>query len=345
ADVAIDARLSGTTSRFIAPVLALGSARYRLDGGEPLRRRPMATGFDALRRLGADVVELGEPGHLPVQIGGGAVRGGEVRLTAAVSSQFASGLLQIGPCLAGGLTVRLDGPVVSRPYLDLTVAVMSSFGAVVDRPDPRTFVARPGGYRGTSYAVEPDASAASYFFAAAAITGGRVRIDGLGSGSLQGDLRFVDLLARMGAEVTRGTDHTEVRGTGTLRGITADMRDLSDTAQTLAAVAVFAEGPTEVTGIGFIRGKETDRLGAVVAELHRCGVAAEETADGFRIDPGTPHPAVIETYHDHRMAMSFALLGLRAPGIEIADPGCVGKTFPDYFAVLDQLRGASIGEH
>jgi 3-phosphoshikimate 1-carboxyvinyltransferase len=217
---------------------------------------------------------------------------------------------------------------------------MRAFGAEVD-PDParpNTYAVPATGYRPTDYRIEPDASAASYFFAAAAIVGGRVRIEGLGAGSLQGDVAFVDVLEQMGAEVERGTDVIEVRGTGRLQGVTVDMGDLSDTAQTLAAVAVFADGPTEVTGIGFIRGKETDRIAAVVTELRRCGIVATETEDGFRIEPGPPQPAVIQTYDDHRMAMSFSLLGLRAEGIQIADPACVAKTFPGYWDTLDQLR-------
>jgi 3-phosphoshikimate 1-carboxyvinyltransferase len=200
----------------------------------------------------------------------------------------------------------------------------------------------PTGYRPCDYRVEPDASAASYFFAAAAILGGRVRVDGLGRSSLQGDLAFVDVLGQMGAEVERGSHHTEVRGTGALRGVIADFSQISDTAQTLAAVAVFADTPTEVTGIGFIRRKETDRLHAVVTELRRCGIDATETDDGFRIVPGDPEPAVIRTYDDHRMAMSFALLGLRAPGIAIAEPSCVAKTFPGYWDALDRLRTTTV---
>jgi len=335
---ALDARLSGTTSRFIAPMLALGDGPYRLDGGRPLRARPMAPGLRALVELGATVVEESEPGHLPVSIGGGAVNGGEIRLPADLSSQFASGLLLVAPCLERGLVVRLDGDVVSRSYLDMTVAVMEQFGARVEQPDPRTFVVAPGGYEATDVHIEPDASAASYFFAAAVIAGGRVRIDGLGLSSLQGDLAFVDVLGDMGATVELGSDYTEVTSARTLHGITVDMGDLSDTAQTLAAVAVFADGPTEVTGIGFIRRKETDRIAAVVTELRRCGIDATETDDGFRIVPGPLRAATIETYDDHRMAMSFALLGLRAPGICIADPGCVAKTFPTYWDALDGLR-------
>jgi 3-phosphoshikimate 1-carboxyvinyltransferase len=233
--------------------------------------------------------------------------------------------------------VRLDGEVVSRPYLDMTVGVMAAFGVVVDQPDDRSYVVAPGPYRATTYAIEPDASAASYFFAAPVIAGGRVRVVGLTAAALQGDVAFVDVLEQMGAVVERGDDHIEVRSSGSLRGVEADLTHFSDTAQTLATTAVFADGPTTVTGIGFIRRKETDRVAAVVAELARCGIVATEDPDGWTIHPGRPAPATIRTYDDHRMAMSFALLGLRAPGIEIADPGCVAKTFPTFWDVFASL--------
>lgn len=354
--LALDARLSGTTSRFVLPVLTLGPGPYRLDGGEPLRARPMGPLLDALRVLGAELVEHGEPGHLPVTVTATGGLGGApddpagtdvvVRLPGDVSSQFVSGLLLAAPCRPGRLTLELTTDPVSVPYLDMTVDVMATFGATVERPDPRTFVvdgighghgARTG-YAARSYDVEPDASAASYLFAAAAVTDGRVLVPGLGTASRQGDVAFVDVLERMGAHVERHADAIEVRGTGTLRGVEADFTDISDTAQTLAAVAVFADGPTRITGIGFIRRKETDRIAAMVTELGRCGIRAEEEADGIVVHPGAPQPAVVQTYDDHRMAMSFALLGLRAPGIAIADPGCVAKTFPDYFDVLESLR-------
>jgi 3-phosphoshikimate 1-carboxyvinyltransferase len=190
----------------------------------------------------------------------------------------------------------------------------------------------------TEYAIEPDASAASYFFAAAAICGGRVTVDGLGDGSLQGDLAFVEVLESMGATVLHSAHSTTVEGDGTLAGIEVDLRDLSDTVPTLAVVAAFASSPTTIRGVGFIRGKESDRIAAVVTELRRCGIEAQEQQDGLRIVPGTLHGARIETYDDHRIAMAFALIGLRVPGIEIADPGCVAKTFPRYFEALDSLR-------
>ena len=339
AGVEVDARLSGTTSRFLLPVLGLAPGPVRLDGGAPLRRRPMGESIDALRALGATVEEPEGRGHLPVVVSGGPVPGGAVAVRGDASSQFLSGLLLSAPPMADGLEVSVEGPLVSLPYVAMTVAVMRAFGATVHvGGDDRAFAVAGTGYRAADFDVEPDASAASYVLAAAAICGGRVRVAGLGRGALQGDVAFADVLARMGAEVTRTDDAIEVRGTGVLHGVEVDMADISDTAQTFAAVAVFAEGPSEARGIGFIRRKETDRIAAVVTELRRCGIGAEETDDGFRIEPGTPGPAVIETYDDHRMAMSFALLGLRVPGIEIADPGCVAKTFPDYFEVLESMR-------
>jgi 3-phosphoshikimate 1-carboxyvinyltransferase len=339
-ELTIDARLSGTTSRFLLPALAIGPGPATLDGAPPLRLRPMADGVDAVRALGVEVVELGEVGRLPVVVRGGARNSSAVRVRGDVSSQFLSGLLLAGPCLPGGLRVSIEGSLVSRPYVVLTIAVMEAFGAQVTERPGDSFEIAATGYTGTHLDIEPDASAASYFLAAAAITGGRVRIEGLGSASTQGDVRFADVLEAMGATVIREPQAIEVRGTGVLRGVDLDLGEISDTAQTLAAVAVFADAPTTVRGIGFIRAKETDRIAAVVAELRRCGIHAEEFDDGFVIHPGSPQPAVVQTYDDHRMAMSFALIGLRAPGIEIADPGCVAKTFPNYFATLESLRGS-----
>jgi 3-phosphoshikimate 1-carboxyvinyltransferase len=318
----------------------------------------MADGIAALRSLGASVVEEGEPGHLPVVVGGRPRPAASASATAApateltvagdASSQFLSGLLLVAPALAGGLRLAVTGELVSRPYVDMTVAVLQAFGAEVaveigatpaGASSPPTWTVAGTGYRATRYRIEPDASAASYFFAAAAVCGGRVTIEGLGTGSLQGDLGFVDVLARMGCRVEQTPSSTTVTGTGELAGVDVDMRELSDTAPTLAVVAAFARTPTRLRGIGFIRRKESDRIGDVVRELRRCGIVADEEPDGLVVHPGAPQPARVATYDDHRMAMSFALLGLRAPGIEIADPGVVAKTFPGYWEVLDGLRG------
>jgi 3-phosphoshikimate 1-carboxyvinyltransferase len=224
----------------------------------------------------------------------------------------------------------------------MTVAVMAAFGATAAWLPGHGAAAggltvKPGDYRATDYAIEPDASAASYFLGAAAIAGGRVTVRGLGTGSLQGDVAFADILERMGATVDRSVDQLTVSTAGPLHGVDVDMADISDTAQTLAAVAVFAETPTRVRGIGFIRGKETDRIAAVVTELRRAGIDATEDEDGFTVNPGVPAPTRFATYDDHRMAMSLSLLGLRVPGIEISNPACVAKTYPAYFTDLAAL--------
>jgi 3-phosphoshikimate 1-carboxyvinyltransferase len=337
----LDARMSGTTSRFIAPVAALGRSTVVLDGAPQLRARPMGELFDALRTLGAGIEPLGEPDRLPVQIDAHGLEGGTLSVRGDVSSQFLSALLLSAPEMARGLDVEVVTDLVSVPYVELTLRVMQSFQARSEWTDARHIHVDGAGYRSPgTYEVEPDASAASYFFAAAALCGGSVTVEGLGTDSLQGDVAFVDALERMGAHVERHTDRITVTGSGVLHGIEIDMADISDTAQTLAVLAPFADSPTRVTGIGFIRRKETDRIAAVVTELARLGVDATEEPDGFLIRPGAPRPGVVRTYEDHRMAMSFALIGLRAPGIAIADPRCVAKTFPGYWTALERLRTA-----
>jgi 3-phosphoshikimate 1-carboxyvinyltransferase len=237
-----------------------------------------------------------------------------------------------------GLDARLTTEAVSRPYLDMTAAVMRSFGADVSDDDGAAWTVGGGYTSPGSYVIEPDASAASYFLAAAAITGGRVRIEGLGRNSMQGDVAFADVLRQMGATVDVGPDHIEIEG-GDLNGIEVDLRHISDTAPTLAVVAAFASGPTTITDIGFVKGKESDRIGAPVRELRRCGVDAEEVEGGLVVRPSDrPTAATFDTYDDHRMAMAFALIGLAVPGVAIRNPGCVAKTFPGYFDALEQLR-------
>lgn len=333
----LDVRLAATAARFLAPVLALGRGRYRLDGSEPLRRRPMGPLVAALRQLGVSVTDEADPGHLPIVVDASGLAGGRVELPGDVSSQFVSGLLLAGPYAADGIEISVTTDLVSAPYLDVTAATMRAFGVEVERNEAH-FRVEAGRYTATTFPVEPDATAASYFFAAAAITGGRVRVRGLGSDAVQGDLAFVRLLERMGAHLEQGPDWTEVRGPSVLRGIDVDMSDVSDTVPTLAVVAAFADGPSRLGGIGFIRGKETDRIAAVVRELRRCGVRAEEEPDGIVVWPGPIGPARVQTYDDHRMAMAFALLGLKIEGIEIADPEVVAKTYPGFFTDLERLR-------
>ncbi len=329
----VDVRMSGTTSRFVIPMLALGPGPYRVDGHPALRDRPFEDLTVALRELGATI----DSDSLPMEITGRGLKGGKVSVPGSVSSQFLSGLLLSAPYMRGGLVVEVTGSLVSKPYIDLTIATMAQFGVAVKNHEYVRFEVSPGEYSASRVPIEPDASAASYFFAAAAITGGRVRVNGLGTNTVQGDLAFVDILEEMGAEVVRGADYTEVAGTGSLQGVKVDMANVSDTAQTLAIVATFASSPTVIDGIGFIRRKETDRIGAVVTELTLLGISATENDDGMTIYPGVPQPGMVQTYDDHRMAMSFALLGLKHPGITIENPNCVAKTFPNFFETLEML--------
>ena len=322
-----------------------------------LRERPFGDLVDALRRLGA-AVELPKGGSLPVgnddrDVGRpvlrpslplrvtGPIRGPEATVAAGRSSQFLSGLMLAAPLMPGGLAVRLEGEPVSRPYLEMTAAVMRAFGATVTM-GPGAVTVHGGGYRSPGcFRVEPDASSACYFWAAAAITGGTVRTEGVGTGSIQGDARFASVLESMGAAVAAEPSATTVTG-GPIRGVEADLGDMSDSAPTLAVVAAMAEGPTTVRGVGFIRSKESDRIAAAVTELRRCGVEAREFPDGFEVVPGRPPVgALIRTYDDHRLAMAFSVLGLAVPGIRIENPGCVDKTFPGFHRVLETLRGGS----
>ena len=330
---------SGTTARFLAPMTALGEGVYELDGDEAMRVRPIEPLLDAMNALGARAASLRGNGCLPIRIDGGGFEGGTARMPGSISSQFFSALLMVGPALRRGIVLEVEGELVSKPYLEITAQAMTAFGATLMHDQFRRFEVAPGAYVGTSYEVEPDASAASYFFAAAAVTGGRVVVSGLGSRSLQGDLGFVRLLERMGCRVRQSETETEVVGPAKLAGIEADMASLSDTAQTLAAIAPFASSPTRITKIGFIRKKETNRIAAVVTELRKLGIRAEEESDGLIVHPGTPRPGSVETYDDHRMAMSFSVLGLAAHGIDILNPACVSKTFPEYFRELEKLTG------
>jgi 3-phosphoshikimate 1-carboxyvinyltransferase len=330
---------SGTTARFITPLAALGYGVFEIDGNEAMRQRPIQPLLDAIASLGGNATSLRANGCPPIRVEGHGLEGGRARMLGAMSSQYFSALLLVGPSTRKGVTLEVEGDLVSKPYIEVTAQAMKAFGARVEREQFRRFDVARGSYLATAYVVEPDASAASYFFAAAAVTGGHVVVPGLGSNSLQGDLDFVRVLERMGCRVRQSEFETEVVGPQKLNGIEVDMSNLSDTAQTLAAIAPFATSATRVTGIGFIRRKETNRIGAVVRELSKLGVRAEEQSDGFVVYPGTPTSGRVETYDDHRMAMSFAVLALAAQDIEILNPDCVGKTFPNFFRVLEQLRG------
>ncbi|GGN54332.1 3-phosphoshikimate 1-carboxyvinyltransferase [Streptomyces albiflavescens] len=321
-------RDGATTARFLPTLAAAGHGTYRFDASAQMRRRPLLPLTRALRDLGVDLRHEEAEGHHPLRVAAAGVEGGAVTLDAGQSSQYLTALLLLGPLTRKGLRITVTD-LVSAPYVEITLAMMRAFGADV-RVEGDVFAVAPGGYRATTYAVEPDASTASYFFAAAALTGREVTVPGLGEGALQGDLRFVDVLRRMGAHVEIAPDRTTVRGTGELRGLTVDMRDISDTMPTLAALAPFATGPVRIEDVGNTRVKECDRLEACAENLRRLGVRVRTGPDWIEIHPGTPSPAEIKTYGDHRIVMSFAVTSLHTPGIGFDDPGCVRKTFPDF---------------
>jgi 3-phosphoshikimate 1-carboxyvinyltransferase len=305
-----------------------------------MRQRPIEPLLEGLRQLGVDARAQFDNGCPPVVVNASGLPGGRARVRGDISSQYLSALLLAGPYAERGIELEIEGELVSAPYLAMTAAIMADFGVEVEIEDERRFRIRPGQrYRGRDYAVEPDASNASYFFAAAAVTGGRVRVPHLRRSSRQGDLGLLAVLEAMGCTVVWYDDAVEVRGPHRLGGVEADFTRMGDVATTLAAIAPFADGPVTIRGIAQTHFEESDRPAAAATELRRMGIRVEESWDSLTIHPGVPQPATIETYGDHRMAMSFAVTGLAAPGITIADPGCVAKTFPDYFAVLRNTLG------
>lgn len=329
---------AGTAMRFLTAALCLGRGRYRLDGTARMRERPIQDLIDGLRALGADIRCEHDGGCPPVMINADGLAGGAAHIRGSRSSQFLSALLHVAPYARRDVTITITGELIAQPYVDMTLRVMEHFGVAAERDGYRAFHVHAGQtYGARRYRIEPDASSAHYFLAAAALTGGRVRIDGLDRDSLQGDVRFADLLADMGAAVRWEQGGIEVTGPTRLQGIEADMNAFSDTAPTMAALAPFASGPVHIYNIAHVRLQESDRIAAVTTELRRLGVRVDEHPDGFTIHPSAITPATIETYDDHRIAMSFALTGLRAPGIRIVNPGCVSKTFPEYFDVLRGL--------
>ncbi|MFW6170841.1 MAG: 3-phosphoshikimate 1-carboxyvinyltransferase [Planctomycetota bacterium] len=330
---------SGTTMRFLTAMLAVCPGRFRLHGVARMHQRPIQDLLDALNALGADTRSENNTGCPPVIIREPRSSGGTATVRGDMSSQFLSGLLLAVPYSQRPVTLHVEGPLVSKPYVSMTLGVMRSFGVSVREHDLSRFqIDAPRVYNARRYTIEPDATAASYFWAAAAITGGRVTVRGLGPNALQGDVHFCDCLEQMGCEVTREAEQITVTGKP-LRGISVDMNAMSDTAQTLSAVALFAAGPTTISGVAHNRHKETDRIADLARELRKFGAYVEELPDGLRIEPRRLHGASVSTYRDHRMAMSLALVGLRVEGVVIQDPQCTQKTYPDFFRDLESLRG------
>ncbi len=352
---------AGTAARFLTAMLTLGHGRYRLDGVARMRQRPIGDLVFALNNLGARVAAtpgLPQSGshapassldapledlrslYPPVTVHAAGLPGGTTTIRGDTSSQFLSALLMVAPQALRPVEITINGPLHSRPYIDLTLDVMADFGVSVERQGYQAFHLVPQAYESPGkYWIEGDASSASYFFAAPAICGGWVAVENLSNASRQGDLAFVDILARMGCNLSESGDGLRVAGSRSLHGVEVDMADISDTAMTLAAVAPFAATPTTIRNIASSRLKETDRIAATCAELRRLGVRVDEYPDGMKIYPCDHfQPAAIRTYDDHRIAMAFSLIGLRVPGIEIENPACVAKTFPHFFEVLESLR-------
>jgi len=329
---------SGTTMRFLTAMVALGRGHFRLDGVPRMRERPIDDLLAALRELGIRAAGEHGDGFPPVIVETNGLLGGKVSINGDISSQFLSGLLMAAPLAAADIDIAVKGRLVSAPYVKMTLDLMRRFGVDVAHDSDMTFFHVPHHpwYQAQVLVIEPDASAASYFFAAAAITEGKILVPGLTKNSLQGDIAFLDVLRRMGCSIIEENNAIGVRG-GKLRGIDVVMNAISDTVMTLGAVACFAKGPTTIRNVAHIRHKETDRLTALATELRRVGALVDEFADGLRITPGPLHGAYIETYHDHRMAMSLALVGLLVPGIIIKDPACVAKTYPRFFQDLEKL--------
>ena len=327
---------SGTTVRFLtaAACLAPAGSDVTLDGIARMRERPIRDLVGALLTLGVDAECLNGHGCPPVRVRGGGMKGGKCRLRGDVSSQFLTALLQAAPYAESDVEIEIVGELISKPYIDITQSVMASFGIELVNESYQTLRVPAGQrYGGRDYAIEADASNASYFLAAAAVTRGTVTLENLGTDSIQGDIRFLDVLEQMGCTVSRGTSIT-LSGPVQLRAITADMEAIPDMAQTLAVVAAFADGPSRITNIASLRVKETDRVRAIAKELPKLGVQVAEGPSDWTITPPTDGVYLsgkIDTYDDHRMAMAFAVAGLRIPGIRINNPGCVAKTFPDFW--------------
>jgi 3-phosphoshikimate 1-carboxyvinyltransferase len=350
---------AGTAARFLSAFLTLGHGEYILDGEPRMRERPIGDLVEALGQLGCDIqpMQNAEGGRQngqicpPIKINASGLKGGKTKIAGDISSQFLSALLMVAPYAQSPIEIELTTDLNSKPYVDMTIAIMSDFGVEVKRKGYESFKIPITNYAipkrsgadqlpRTNYPIESDASAASYFFAAPAICGGTVKVENISRKSVQGDIGFLDVLSKMGCIIEEANNSITVHGPqgSSIVGIDIDMRDIPDTAQTLAAIAPFADSPTRIRGIASARVKETDRVSATCTELKRLGVQVDEHEDGMTIYPTSNlQPANIQTYNDHRMAMAFSLIGLRFDGVTIENPGCVSKTFPNYFEVLAEL--------
>jgi 3-phosphoshikimate 1-carboxyvinyltransferase len=332
---------NGTALRFLTTMVSLGKGEFLLEGSSRLRERPLKPLLDALKTLGVPSHSRDNKGYPPVRIDAQGLRGGSVAFTDVESSQYISSLLIGAPYAAEDIEITLQGSTVSEPYIEMTLHIMERFGAEIERGEKNRFKVKSGrNYAGQEYIVEGDASSASYFFLAAALCRGRVRVMNINPESLQGDIKFLNIMEGVGCSIVRGDSWVDVIG-GPLHGgdVVFDMGNMPDMVPTLAVLAAFRQGRTSITNVSHLRLKESDRIAALVNELHRIGVNAQERDDGLVIEGGKPHGAEIETYNDHRIAMSFAVAGLVVPKMKIQDKLCVGKSFPGFWDELKKLYG------
>lgn len=332
---------NGTALRFLTTMVSLGKGEFLLEGSSRLRERPLKPLLDALKTLGVPSHSRDNKGYPPVRIDAQGLRGGSVAFTDVESSQYISSLLIGAPYAAEDIEITLQGSTVSEPYIEMTLHIMERFGAEIERGEKNRFKVKSGrNYAGQEYIVEGDASSASYFFLAAALCRGRVRVMNINPESLQGDIKFLNIMEGVGCSIVRGDSWVDVIG-GPLHGgdVVFDMGNMPDMVPTLAVLAAFRQGRTSITNVSHLRLKESDRIAALVNELHRIGVNAKERDDGLVIEGGKPHGAEIETYNDHRIAMSFAIAGLVVPKMKIQDKLCVGKSFPGFWDELKKLYG------
>lgn len=332
---------NGTATRFLTSIASLGHGEFIIDGDERMHERPIAPLIEALQGWGVDIESINQSGCPPLSILADGIKGGKTVLPEGKSSQYLSSLLLVAPYAIQPAILEVQGEVLSKPYVAMTIQVMADFGILVESAqDFASFSIQQGTYQGRDYHIEGDASNASYFWAAAAITGGRVTVSNVPVPSIQGDTMLVPLLARMGCNVQQSGYGITVQGTGVLEGIQVDMGNMPDVVPTLAVVAAFAQGPTEIANIAHLRIKECDRLHAVSTELAKLGVRVEERPDSMVVygEGGeNMRQADIETYNDHRMAMSMAVAGLRVPGVKIHGEQCVAKSFPDFWERFSSL--------
>jgi 3-phosphoshikimate 1-carboxyvinyltransferase len=333
---------AGTTLRFLTSVAALAEGKTIFEGDMRMAERPVDDLLDALRQLGIQTQTFGTR----YTIHGGGFRGGPVRLKADRSSQFVTSLLMVAPYATEDVQIEVDGTLSSIPFVDMTIDVMKKFGVSVQYFDGKWFTVKSGlRYSPATFSVEPDASGASYFFAAAAITGGEVTVEGLRKESLQGDVKFVEVLRQMGCDVTEEESGVRIlaspagrQSSGKLKGVDVDMNAMPDVVPTLAVTALFANGPTRIHNVAHLRYKESDRLTALATELRKLGASVTLMEDGLEIVPAPLHGAQLDTYDDHRLVMSFALAGLKVPGVKIENPECVKKSFPTFWREFEKLH-------